>query len=167
MYLGKQKCITCNREIDKIYKGMCQRCYCYFYTNKYKCWKKPIFGQVGFVTDKKSKQYGMCICHICGKAYIKLQQHVYYEHHLTKNEYCERFGLDKKVRLTSDIYNKKMSDYAYKYKMDEQVKNAGKNTRFKKGVRNNYIRSYMTRRRLQEGSYRLKQGQINNKEGMI
>ena len=41
-----------------------------------------------------------------------------------------------------------MSDLAYKYNMDEQVKRVGEKTRFQKGKVPNYERSYMTLQRL-------------------
>ena len=52
--------------------------------------------------------------------------------------------------MTSEEYNKKMHDYALEYKMDEQLKRAGKKTRFKKGHDINYVRSPMTMERLKE-----------------
>lgn len=139
-----------NEQKQPLCFGYCQKCYTYFYRKKYKLFDIPKFGDIGFVTDKNSKQYGWPVCHICGKAFVKLQQHIYYTHHLTKSEYCERFGIDKKSRLTNSEYNQKMRDYAYKYNMDEQIKRVGQNTRFQKGVKNNYIRSYMTRKRLKD-----------------
>lgn len=161
------KCKFCDKELQTpLYSGYCQQCYNYFIVKGYKLFSTPGFGNIKYVEDKNSKQYGHVVCHICGKAFTKLQQHVYYAHHLTKSEYCERFGIDKKCRLTSGEYNEKMRTYSYKYNMDEQVKRVGHNTRFQKGVKNNYIRSYMTRKRLQDGGKHLaeKYGPKKNKD---
>lgn len=141
-------CKSCGKEDVSRYDGYCQRCYIYFKHNKYKTYELPEFGKVSYVEDEKDNQYGMVICHICGKAYTKLQQHIYYSHHILKKDYCLQFGLDNKVRLTTDDYHNKMSRYAYKYDMPEQLKRAGVGTRFKKGYKSDYIRSHMTMERL-------------------
>ena len=144
------RCKSCGN-IDRSYQGYCQKCYIYFIRNKFEVFKDEVeYGKLSFVKDETSKQYGMPICHICGKAYIKLQQHIYNAHHMFKNEYCNQFGLDKKIRMTTNEYNKKMHDYALQYNMGEQVKKVGKKTRFKKGQSNIYERSYMTMQRLKK-----------------
>ncbi len=141
-------CKFCKQPLNKSYGGYCQRCYQYFHKNKGEIFDKPEYGAIGVVNDKTSPQYGMRICHICGMAYTKLQQHIYYAHGMSKKEYCDMFGIDHKVRLTTDRYNKKMSDYAYKYNMDKQLIKAGASTRFKKGHSKNYKRSFQTQQRL-------------------
>lgn len=142
------RCKSCGK-LDKNYAGYCQKCYTYFVKNKFTTYKdKVTYGKMSYVDDINSKQYSMPICHICGKAYAKLQQHIYYVHHMSKNEYCDKFGLDHKVPFTSNDYHQKMSELAYKYDMDEQLRKTGKNTRFKKGHDRNYERSYMTKERL-------------------
>lgn len=141
-------CKFCKKPLRASYGGLCQRCYQYFKVNNGKIFEKPEYGTIGIVIDKNSPQYNMRICHICGMAYTKLQQHIYYAHDMSKKEYCDMFGLDHKARLTTDNYNKKMRDYAYKYDMDKQLITAGENTRFQKGHDKNYIRSYQTQQRL-------------------
>lgn len=142
------RCKFCGN-YDKNYAGYCQKCYTYFIQNEYKTFKDKVkYGKLSFVEDKNSNQYGMPICHICGNAYTKLQSHIHYAHHMSKQEYCDRFGLDRGIRMTTDIYNRIMHDYALLYKMDEQLKRVGKETRFKKGHDRNYVRSYMTMERL-------------------
>lgn len=144
------RCKSCGN-YARSYSGFCQRCYTYFVKNGYETFKDEVeYGKLSRVNDKNSKQYGMPICHICGKAYKKLQQHIFYVHHMTKDEYCNHFGLDRGIRMTTDEYNKKMSNYAYQYKMDEQLKKVGVNTRFKKGSKNVYKRSFMTMERLKK-----------------
>lgn len=141
-------CRFCKKEVKRPSHGYCVSCYQYFIMNEFDTWCPSEYGSLARVQDKSSKQYQMPICHICGKAFEKLQQHIYYAHGMTKNEYCDKFGLDRKINMTTPEYNKKMHDYALHYKMDIQLKEAGKETRFKKGRDNNYIRSYQTRVRL-------------------
>lgn len=142
------QCKSCGKT-SKSYAGYCQQCYNYFIVKNFKTYKdKTRYGEIAYVDDKNSKQHSMPICHICGKAYTKLQQHIYYAHNMSKKEYCDKFGLDHNVLLTSNDYHQKMSELAYKYDMDEQLRKAGKNTRFKKGHNRNYERSYMTKERL-------------------
>ena len=163
--LKKIICSSCGRETVARYNGYCQRCWVYFKHNNYKVFKLPKFGEVGYVEDVNDKQYGMIICHICGKAYNKLQQHIYYSHNIFKKDYCKQFGLDNGVRLTSDEYHLRMSDYAYKYNMPEQLKRTGVSTRFKKGHKGNYIRSPMTMRRLRTtGLVTIVKNRCKNKE---
>lgn len=141
-------CKSCGKPDVARYKGYCQRCWLYFVYNHYKTFEKPEYGKIAFVEDECSPQYGMVICHICGKAYNKLQQHIYYSHHISKRDYCIQFGIDVGSQLTSQVYHDKMSKYAYEYNMPEQLKQAGKDTRFKTGHKNNYVRSAMTIERL-------------------
>lgn len=130
--------------------GYCTSCYQYFVLHSFNIFPKSGFGRLDRVTDETSNQYGMPICHICGKAYTKLQQHIWYTHKMEKKEYCDIFGLDHGINMTTPEYNKKMSDYAYKYDMDKQVTTAGKSTRYTKGHKRNYKRSYQTKQRLHD-----------------
>ena len=159
MGIRKIICKSCGKEDIARYDGYCQKCWHYFKFNGYKEFPIPPVGEVGYVTDKNDKQYGMVICSICGKAYTRLQQHIYYAHHIYKKDYCLQFGLDNKVRLTSEEYNKKMRDYAYQYDMPEQLKTTGMSTRFKAGdSHGNYNRSIMTQKRLRETILNCKRG---------
>lgn len=145
------KCKFCNKEQKSpLSKGLCHSCYEYFILFQYTIWNKPNVGEIGYVSDSGSNQRGFIICHECGKAFTKLQQHIWYSHHMIKNEYCDKWGIDHKSRLTEDNYNKKMRDYAYKYNMDEQLINAGEKTRFKTGHSVKYKRSYQTLKRLKQ-----------------
>lgn len=139
-------CKFCNK-LDRNYSGYCQKCYSYFVKLGYKIFESE-YGKVCKVTDKQDPQYGMIICHICGRAYTKLQSHIYYTHNLSKKEYCKQFGLDNKVKLTENNYSQKMSKNAYDNDMDKQVVRVGMKTRFKQGRDNHYERSYMTKERL-------------------
>ena len=139
-------CKFCGKE-DKNYAGYCQKCYNYFCVLGYKTYGAE-YGKICRVDDINDRQYGMVICHICHRAFTKLQSHVYYAHNLSKKEYCKQFGLDNNSRLTEETYNKKMSDLAYKYDMDKQVVRVGNKTRFQQGHNGSYERSYMTKERL-------------------
>lgn len=128
--------------------GYCVSCYQYFILNGNNTWYPSQYGSLSKVQAVNNKQYGQLICHECGKAFTKLQQHIWYQHKMTKIEYCDKWGLDHSIRMTTDTYNKVMSNYAYKYNMDKQLIETGEKTRFKKGHDNNYKRSYQTRQRL-------------------
>ena len=161
----KVKCKFCGK-LDKNYNGYCQQCYGYFIRNNFVLFKNVEYGKLNFVEDKDSPQYGMPICHICKRAYIKLQSHIYNTHNMTKNEYCDKFGLDRGIKMTTKTYQQMMRDYAYKYNMDEQVKRVGMKTRFKKGCNNKYQRSYMTIERLKHYGVEMGYKNLkNNKEG--
>lgn len=161
-------CKFCHNESKQNYNGYCQSCYRYFIQENGRIFYKPKYGECLKVNIPGDKQDGMYICHICGKAFTKLQQHIYYSHHLSKKEYCNMFGIDNNYVLTTEEYHNKMRDLAYKYNMDEQVKEVGKNTRFKKGQNTGkYKRSYQTIKRLQQQGKYLAQNYnngINNRK---
>lgn len=149
-----KECKFCKKLVKRPSYGYCVSCYQYFIMHKYDTWYPSQYGELARVNKEDSNQYGMPICHICGKAFTKLQQHIWYSHEMTKEEYCDLYGLDKSINMTTTEYNKKMSDYAYKYKMDEQLKLAGKDTRFKSGHAGKYKRSYQTMKRLRQVDFR-------------
>lgn len=145
------KCKFCGREqLRPLSKGYCTTCYQYFIGFGYKTWYPSQYGELARVNKEGDPQYNWPICHICGKAYTKLQQHIWYTHNMTKNEYCDKFGIDRSINMTSEEYSAMMHNYALENNMDEQLKEAGKKTRFQKGHQNNYIRSQMTIDRLSE-----------------
>lgn len=145
------KCKFCGREQKRpLSKGYCTTCYQYFIGYGYDTWCPSKYGELARVQDEKSEQYGWPICHICGRAYTKLQQHIWYSHNMTKKEYCDKFGIDRTINMTSEEYSIKMHNYALENNMDEQLKEAGKYTRFQKGHNVNYARSAMTLKRLEE-----------------
>ena len=159
------RCKFCGK-VDKNHKGLCQQCYNYFCVKEYDVFDDIAYGRLSFVEDENHIQYGMPICHICGRAYTKLQQHIYYAHKMSKVEYCDMFGLDRGIQMTSDTYHQKMRKYAFQYNMDEQLLRTGKNTRFKKGMDNNYERSFMTKERLRNYGKTLGYKNLKNcKEG--
>lgn len=145
-----KKCSFCKKDVARLSKGYCVSCYQYFILHKYDTWYPSQYGELARVNKIDSNQYQMPICHICGRAYTKLQQHIWYAHNMTKDEYCDKYGLDRKINMTTPVYNKKMHDYALYYNMDEQLKRTGLKTRFQKGHVNNYERSEQTKRRLRE-----------------
>ena len=81
------KCKSCGK-LDKNYAGFCQKCYNYFIKNGFRTYKEKVeYGKMSYVDNKNDKQYSMPICHICGKAYTKLQQHIYYHKAKQKNHF--------------------------------------------------------------------------------
>ena len=94
---SKKQCKFCSKEQKTpLSRGYCVSCYQYFILHEYNIFDRPSYGEIKLVTDKNCNQYGMCICHICGKAFTKLQQHIYYQHNMYKNEYCDMFGIDRR-----------------------------------------------------------------------
>lgn len=143
------ECKFCKKYVKRPSKGYCISCYQYFILHNYSLWVPSEYGRLDRVTIEDSNQYNMPICHICGKAFTKLQQHIWYAHNLSKNEYCDLFGLNRNIVMTTDSYHEKMKHYAYLYDMDIQVISAGKSTRFNKGHKySNYNRSFQTKQRL-------------------
>lgn len=103
----EKPCINCGTLTKN--GRMCYACYQYF--------KKggiihplPEFATVGYTNDDK------VICHICGMAYSKLSEHIRRKHHLSMDEYRDRFGLQKNARLTSMAYRNKMRNHTIKNK---------------------------------------------------
>lgn len=142
-------CKFCSTEVDgPLSKGYCPNCYRYFVLYGYKYFEPSKIGSISYVKDETSKQNGWPICHICGMAFQKLQQHIYYTHHLAKNEYCDLFGLDHGIRLTGETYHNKMREHALANNMDEQLRSVGAKTRYKEGHNNKYQRSLQTQNRL-------------------
>ena len=122
-------CEACGKYIgDKkgSYGGLCQGCYTYFRKGGV-VHEIPKKGRIEFDPE------GKVICHICGRSYTKLGAHVKESHHMTISEYKEEFGLCTHSKTTERSYSSKMSQYALKYNMDEQLKIVGKDTRIKKG----------------------------------
>lgn len=75
------------------------------------------------------------ICHICGRAFNKLGQHVFNRHGMSADEYKELFELNRNVGLTSNKTKEKLQQ-AVKDNYDQVVVanlvNKGKHTRFNK-----------------------------------
>ena len=111
MYL---KCDDCGKENERVtyYKAfdaiLCEPC----------CvkWKKhpiqkniPSYGEMAFDDE------GKVICHICGRAYNMLSQHIKQSHGINSAEYRKKFGLDKKTKLVSDKQHKRLVENGKKY----------------------------------------------------
>lgn len=143
-----KECKFCHKEVKRPSHGYCVSCYQYFIMHGYDTWCPSEYGSLSRVEKEGSEQYGWPICHICGKAFTKLQQHIWYAHGMTKHEYCDKYGLDHKINMTEENYHNKMRDYAYANDMDKQVIEAGVKTRFEKGHDIRYERSFQTKVRL-------------------
>lgn len=143
-----KECKFCHKPIKRPSHGYCVSCYQYFVMHGYDTWCPSEYGSLARVQKEDSIQYRWPICHICGKAFTKLQQHIWYAHEMTKHEYCDKFGLDHKINMVEETYHNKMREHAYANNMDQQLLEAGKKTRFEKGHEIRYERSYQTKLRL-------------------
>ena len=108
---------------------LCQRCYQYNRRHPEGRYPLPSDGEIHIAPN------GDIVCHECGEAHSKLIQHVYYAHHMSKKEYCDRHHLFYNVQLTSHNYHKKMHDYTHNYYdlvVKENLINNGHATRYPK-----------------------------------
>ena len=120
-------CKECGKQINgKSYGGMCQGCYHYF-KNGGTINPIPEHGRI------EHDENGKVVCHVCGRAYSRLGSHIKESHNMTIKEYKEKYGLCANARTTEENYSKTMRTLAYKYNMDKQLIETGKNTRFKNG----------------------------------
>lgn len=106
--------------------GICQTCHSYFEKGG-TINPIPKYGKIEYDVN------GRVVCHICGRAFIRLGSHVQQRHNMTIKEYKKEFGLYANAKTTEDNYSKTMSRHAYNNDMDKQVQEVGKNTRMKKG----------------------------------
>ena len=121
------KCSQCGKIIsNKRYGGLCQGCYKYF-KNGGKIHDIPAAGTIAY--DNRGK----IICHICGKSFVRLGSHVRESHGMTIDEYKERFGLCHSARTKEQNYSNIMRKHAKENGMVQQILDAGKGTRIKKG----------------------------------
>lgn len=120
------KCQLCHQVIHDTTGHYCQKCYMYLKRHPEGLYKLPPKGVVAYATN------GDTICHICGKAYSKLGNHIYQCHHLTQKQYRDKFGLYHNQRLSNKEYQQLMRGYVDKYYKQVVKKNlikGGKNTR--------------------------------------
>lgn len=119
-----QICPSCNNAfVSKRYpNGYCQRCYNYFRTGG-SVYPIPAKGIIA-----KDEQ-GKIICHVCGKSFKVVGDHVRLAHNMTIKEYKEEFGICNNTHLTESDYHNKMKNYALHYDMDKQLIATGVNTR--------------------------------------
>lgn len=81
------------RESKEFGKTICDNCY---NTLKYHPFEYiPPEGEIHY--DKK----GRVICHICGRPYDVLSNHIVGKHNITVDKYKEKFGLNRTAKLTS------------------------------------------------------------------
>lgn len=120
-------CLQCGKPIpNRHYGGLCQGCYKYFKSGG-KIHSIPAAGTIAY------DDQGKIICHICGKSFVRLGSHIKESHGLTIAEYKEQFGLCHGTRTTEKSYSNIMSRHAKNNGMDQQLLEAGKATRIKKG----------------------------------
>lgn len=76
--------------VDGHKKQLCPSCYKYYVVDGEHDYDIPDKGVIACTPE------GKVICHICGKAYKKLGNHIYQIHHITTKEYRKQFELKKK-----------------------------------------------------------------------
>ena len=106
------QCLSCGVEL-KDNRKICHTCYLYFKNGGVE-YDLPKYGEVIYTSDDK------VVCHICGRAYNKLSEHVKRKHLMSDLEYRKLFGLTLNVRLTSQKYHDKMRDYSEIHKTYEK-----------------------------------------------
>lgn len=126
MTMRMYTCKLCGRVSDRSFSGLCQGCYNYFHKGG-RVHPLPEPGRIAY--DER----GYMICHICGRAYQRIGSHAREWHGMTIDEYKVQFGLCASARTTEAGYSEHMRVSALKNNMDEQLREAGKNTRIKKG----------------------------------
>lgn len=121
-------CSSCGKNNEgKVFpKHLCQSCYNYF-RHGGTVNELPQPGEI------KRDHRGFVVCHICGKAYVRLGSHAKESHGMTIAEYKEEFGLCNNCNTTESGYSSTMKAHAYKNKMPERLTESGKGTRIKAG----------------------------------
>lgn len=120
-----KKCQICGGE-NKTTGRYCNTCYGYLRKHPEGRYPLPPKGAIYYAPN------GDPICHICGEAQRKLGNHIAFRHHMTQNEYRDKFHLYHNTRLSNYEYIKNMSKINNKYKdivVKENLVNHGKNTR--------------------------------------
>lgn len=97
-------CNMCGELSDTTGK-YCQKCYNYLRIHPEGRYKLPPKGEVHYASN------GDPICHICGMAYRKLGNHIAFRHHMTQNEYREKFKLYHNTKLSNTEYKDLMRQY--------------------------------------------------------
>lgn len=119
-----QTCPSCNNTFTsrRLPNGYCQACYNYF----------RLGGRIHPLPEKgiiQRDEEDKIICHICGKSFKVLGDHVRLAHHMSIKDYKEKFGICNNSQLTENNYHIKMKNYALYYDMDKQLITTGVNTR--------------------------------------
>lgn len=79
---------------------------------------------------------GKVICHICGRSFHSLDQHINMSHEETVSEYKQKFGLNANTGLRSELVKQKLRDYVaknYDKVVTKNLKEKGKSTQFVSG----------------------------------
>lgn len=118
-------CLLCNDPVDTTGK-YCQKCYNYLRIHPEGVYPIPPVGEVHYANN------GDPICHICGMAYRKLGNHVAFRHHMTQQEYRDRFKLYHNTKLSNNGYKELMRLYNkenYDIVVKQNLIKGGVNTR--------------------------------------
>lgn len=73
-------------------KTLCDSCLLMF--KKYPFVRIPMAGQLEY------DEAGNILCHVCGRGFKKLSEHIQNKHNMTNKEYKEIFGLNRTAKLT-------------------------------------------------------------------
>ena len=98
-------CTFCNRGTKRLIKGYCSACYQSIKRSDGRYTPSP-YGTVNYSPN------GCPICHICGLAFEKLMNHVYYKHGMNEKEYKKKFGLNSHGLITAEL-KQKLRDHVY------------------------------------------------------
>lgn len=126
--MANKCCVDCGAQIERGLK--CPSCYAYYRKHPEGLYPLPLPGHIDLAIN------GDPICHICGQAHRKLGNHISFKHHMTLNEYKDKFKLYRYTQLTNEAYKNKMRKYSKKYYRKCIKKNLlklGKGTRFIQG----------------------------------
>ena len=117
----------CDHQAGNRLNGYCQSCYRYLCVEKKRQYPLPKKGEMAYAEN------GDIICHICGKAYHKLGNHIAFFHKILVKDYMKIYELPKGTKLSHPDCIKLMHDRQLPYK-DEVVGinliQKGKDTRF-------------------------------------
>ena len=109
-------------------RRLCQACYNYYR-------KGGTVNPLPAPGTIQKDERGYVICHICGRAYVRLGSHIKESHGMSIAEYKEQYGLCANCRTTESRYSKMMYDHAYANGMPERLQRTGFDTRIKVGER--------------------------------
>lgn len=127
----KRVCEICGRSNDRTnYKDefdmiLCDSCL--IMCKKHKLHYIPPNGEIHYDSE------GNVICHVCGRSFKKLTEHIKFKHGMDKEAYKEKFELNRNCKLTGknfipNIMND-ITEYSEKTRFKEGHKNSKKTRR--------------------------------------
>ena len=83
---------------DKFEMTLCDSCL--LMCKRYKFHYIPPLGEIHYDEE------GNMICHVCGRSFKKLSEHIRAKHHMTNGEYKKKFELNRTAKLTGTNFTK-------------------------------------------------------------